>query len=171
MINITLPDGAKQKYDADVNGLDIARNIGPKLEKDSIAIEIDDKLYDLTYQIKQDSEVRIITKNDPNALDILSHSTAHLLAQAVTNLYPTSQFGTGPATEDGFYYDFLFDTPISEEDLLDIENEMYRISKLNQIFDRNTIDIKKAKKIFSKQQYKLELIDSVDLDEGIESDG
>ena len=170
MINITLPDGTKQKYDTDVNGLDIARSIGPKLEKDSIAIEIDDKLYDLTYQIKQDSEVRIITKNDPNALDILRHSTAHLLAQAVTNLYPTSQFGTGPATEDGFYYDFLFDTPISDEDLLDIENEMFRISKSNQNFAKNTIDIEKAKKIFSKQQYKLELIDSVDLDEGIEND-
>ena len=170
MINITLPDGSIQEYDTEVTGYEIADNIGPRLLADSIAIEIEDELYDLSHLIKQDSIVRIITKNDPNALDILRHSTAHLLAQAVTNLYPTSQFGTGPSTDDGFYYDFLFDSPISDEDLAQIENEMYKISKTNQDFSRDTIDVNMAKKIFNKQQYKLELIESVDTDEGIESD-
>ena len=170
MINITLPDGSIQEYDTEVTGYEIADNIGPRLLADSIAIEIQDELYDLSHLIKQDSIVRIITKNDPNALDILRHSTAHLLAQAVTNLYPTSQFGTGPSTDDGFYYDFLFDSPISDEDLAQIENEMYKISKTNQDFSRDTIDVNMAKKIFNKQQYKLELIESVDTDEGIESD-
>ena len=170
MINITLPDGSIQEYDTEVTGYEIADNIGPRLLADSIAIEIQDKLYDLSHLINQDSIVRIITKNDPNALDILRHSTAHLLAQAVTNLYPTSQFGTGPSTDDGFYYDFLFDSPISDEDLAQIENEMYKISKTNQDFSRDTIDVNMAKKIFHKQQYKLELIESVDTDEGIESD-
>ena len=170
MINITLPDGSIQEYDTEVTGYEIADNIGPRLLADSIAIEIQDKLYDLSHLINQDSIVRIITKNDPNALDILRHSTAHLLAQAVTNLYPTSQFGTGPSTDDGFYYDFLFDSPISDEDLAQIENEMYKISKTNQDFSRDTIDVNMAKKIFNKQQYKLELIESVDTDEGIESD-
>ena len=136
MIKITLPDGVIQEYKDTTTGIEIAENIGPKLLKDSIAIEINDILYDLSYQISSDANIRIITKNDPDALHILRHSSAHVLAQAVLNLYPDSKYGTGPSTDDGFYYDFMFSDPISDKEMVKIEEEMMNIINEGQTFNK-----------------------------------
>ena len=167
MIKITLPDGEIQEYKDTTTGIEIAENIGPKLLKDSIAIEINDILYDLSYQISSDANIRIITKNDPDALHILRHSSAHVLAQAVLNLYPDSKYGTGPSTDDGFYYDFMFSDPISDKEMVKIEEEMMNIINEGQTFDKEQYILDEAKSMFKNQKYKLELIDTADQSEGV----
>ena len=170
MIKITLPDKTVKDYSPGTTGIQVCTDIGPKLTKDAIAIEINDHIYDLQHEINEDSKIRIITKKDPDGLDILRHSTAHLLANAVLNLYPDVKYGTGPAIDNGFYYDFYFKEPISESDLKNIENEMVSISNKSYEFKKSILTIEEAKKRFESQKYKKELIDSADTSEGIGHD-
>ena len=169
-IDITLPDGSVRNYDSPVTGFQIAESIGPRLLKDAICIEINNSFKDLSYEVSNDNNVRIITNKDLDALHILRHSSAHILAQAVLNLYPDAQFGVGPSIENGFYYDFLFTNPIKESDLTNIEQEMKNIAKSSQSFIRSEITKKDAIKIFKKQKLKIELIESAESDEGVGSD-
>ena len=169
-IDITLPDGSVRNYDSPVTGFQIAESIGPRLLKDAICIEINNSFKDLSYEVSKDNNVRIITNKDLDALHILRHSSAHILAQAVLNLYPDAQFGVGPSIENGFYYDFLFANPIKESDLTNIEQEMKNIAKSSQSFIRSEITKKDAIKIFKKQKLKIELIESAESDEGVGSD-
>ena len=169
-IDITLPDGSVRNYDSPVTGFQIAESIGPRLLKDAICIEINNSFKDLSYELSNDNNVRIITNKDLDALHILRHSSAHILAQAVLNLYPDAQFGVGPSIENGFYYDFLFTNPIKESDLTNIEQEMKNIAKSSQSFIRSEITKKDAIKIFKKQKLKIELIESAESDEGVGSD-
>ena len=169
-IDITLPDGSVRNYDSPVTGFQIAESIGPRLLKDAICIEINNSFKDLSYEVSNDNNVRIITNKDLDALHILRHSSAHILAQAVLNLYPDAQFGVGPSIENGFYYDFLFTNPIKESDLTNIEQEMKNIAKSSQSFMRSEITKKDAIKIFKKQKLKIELIESAESDEGVGSD-
>ena len=169
-IDITLPDGSVRNYDSPVTGFQIAESIGPRLLKDAICIEIDNSFKDLSYEVSNNNNVRIITNKDLDALHILRHSSAHILAQAVLNLYPDAQFGVGPSIENGFYYDFLFANPIKESDLTNIEQEMKNIAKSSQSFIRSEITKKDAIKIFKKQKLKIELIESAESDEGVGSD-
>jgi len=169
-IDITLPDGSVRNYDSPVTGFQIAESIGPRLLKDAICIEINNSFKDLSYEVSNDNNVRIITNKDLDALHILRHSSAHILAQAVLNLYPDAQFGVGPSIENGFYYDFLFANPIKENDLTNIEQEMKNIAKSSQSFIRSEITKKDAIKIFKKQKLKIELIESAESDEGVGSD-
>ena len=169
-IDITLPDGSVRNYDSPVTGFQIAESIGPRLLKDAICIEINNSFKDLSYEVSNDNNVRIITNKDLDALHILRHSSAHILAQAVLNLYPDAQFGVGPSIENGFYYDFLFANPIKESDLTNIEQEMKNIAKSSQSFMRSEITKKDAIKIFKKQKLKIELIESAESDEGVGSD-
>ena len=169
-IDITLPDGSVRNYDSPVTGFQIAESIGPRLLKDAICIEINNSFKDLSYEVSNNNNVRIITNKDLDALHILRHSSAHILAQAVLNLYPDAQFGVGPSIENGFYYDFLFANPIKENDLTNIEQEMKNISKSSQSFIRSEITKKDAIKIFKKQKLKIELIESAESDEGVGSD-
>ena len=169
-IDITLPDGSVRNYDSPVTGFQIAESIGPRLLKDAICIEINNSLKDLSYVVSNDENVRIITNKDLDALHILRHSSAHILAQAVLNLYPDAQYGVGPSIENGFYYDFLFTNPIKESDLTNIEQEMKKIAKSAQSFLRSEITKKDAIKIFKKQKLKIELIESAESDEGVGSD-
>ena len=127
-IEITLPDESIRKYNNPVTGEAIAFDIGPKLGKDAIAIEINKQLFDTSYEITENASINILTSKDIVSLSILRHSTAHLLAQAVLNLYPDTQYGVGPDIEDGFYYDFLFEQTISDDDLPKIEKEMTRLT-------------------------------------------
>ena len=166
-VDITLPDGSVRSYESPVTGYHIAESIGPRLLKDAICIEIDNKFQDLSFEISENINVRIVTTKDLDALHILRHSSAHILAQAVLNLYPNAQFGVGPSIENGFYYDFLFETPIKENELEDIEKEMKRIAKSAQSFIRSEITKKDAVKIFKNQKLKLELIESAESDEGV----
>jgi threonyl-tRNA synthetase len=169
-IDITLPDGSVRNYDSPVTGFQIAESIGPRLLKDAICIEINNSFKDLSYEVSNDNNVRIITNKDLDALHILRHSSAHILAQAVLNLYPDAQFGVGPSIENGFYYDFLFANPIKESDLTNIEQEMKNIAKSSQSFMRSEITKKDAIKIFKNQKLKIELIESAESDEGVGSD-
>ena len=153
-IDITLPDGTIRNYESPVTGYEIAESIGPRLLKDSICIEINNNFKDLSYEITDNNTVRIVTKKDLDALNILRHSSAHILAQAVLNLYPDAQYGVGPSIENGFYYDFLFSKPLKESDLLDIELEMKKIVKSSQNFVRSEITKKDATKLFKKQTLK-----------------
>ena len=169
-IDITLPDGTIRNYESPVTGYEIAESIGPRLLKDSICIEINNNFKDLSYEITDNNTVRIVTKKDLDALNILRHSSAHILAQAVLNLYPDAQYGVGPSIENGFYYDFLFSKPLKESDLLDIELEMNKIVKSSQNFVRSEITKKDATKLFKKQTLKIELIESAESNEGVGND-
>ena len=166
-IKITLPDGNIREYENPLTGLEVAESIGPKLAKDSICIEINNSFKDLSFVINEDSDLRILTNKDLDSLHILRHSSAHILAQAVLNLYPNAQFGVGPSIENGFYYDFLFEKPISEDELPKIEDEMARIASLQQSFIRTEITKEEASKHFNDQSLKLELIETAESSEGI----
>ena len=170
MIKITLPDKSVKEFDSDIDGIGIAKSISNSLAKSAVCIDVNGELKDLSYVIKEDSKCKIYTKQDQYALDTLRHSTAHVLAQAVLNLFPGTEFAVGPHIEDGFYYDFLFKENIKESDLSSIENEMRRINKANQLFIREEISINDAKNKFLKQQFKQELISSADPSEGVEGD-
>ena len=141
MIKITLPDKSVKEFDTDIDGVGIAKSISNSLAKSAVCIDVNGVLKDLSYVIKEDSKCKIYTKQDQYALDTLRHSTAHVLAQAVLNLFPGTEFAVGPSIEDGFYYDFLFKENIKESDLSSIENEMRRINKANQLFIREEISI------------------------------
>ena len=167
-IEITLPDESVRTYEKAITGEEIAFDIGPKLGKDAVAIEINRKLYDTSYVITENASIKILTIKDIQSLSILRHSSAHLLAQAVLNLYPGTLYGVGPDIEDGFYYDFLFKENISDADLPKIEKEMLRLSKANQLFVKSIQKKPDAMDLFKNQQFKMELIDSADELEGVE---
>ena len=167
-IEITLPDESVRTYEKAITGEEIAFDIGPKLGKDAVAIEINRKLYDTSYVITESASIKILTKKDIRSLSILRHSSAHLLAQAVLNLYPGTLYGVGPDIEDGFYYDFLFKENISDADLPKIEKEMLKLSKANQLFVKSIQKKPDAMDLFKNQQFKMELIDSADESEGVE---
>jgi threonyl-tRNA synthetase len=167
-IEITLPDESVRTYEKAITGEEIAFDIGPKLGKDAVAIEINRKLYDTSYVITENASIKILTIKDIQSLSILRHSSAHLLAQAVLNLYPGTLYGVGPDIEDGFYYDFLFKENISDADLPKIEKEMLTLSKANQLFVKSIQKKPDAMDLFKNQQFKMELIDSADESEGVE---
>lgn len=167
-IEITLPDESVRTYEKAITGEEIAFDIGPKLGKDAVAIEINRKLYDTSYVITENASIKILTIKDIQSLSILRHSSAHLLAQAVLNLYPGTLYGVGPDIEDGFYYDFLFKENISDADLPKIEKEMLKLSKANQLFVKSIQKKPDAMDLFKNQQFKMELIDSADESEGVD---
>jgi len=169
-VQVTLPDGSIKSFDNAVNGFDIAKSIGSRLAKDAICLEIDNNFYDMTTIFESDISVRIVTNSDPDALHILRHSSAHILAQAVLNLYPDAKYGVGPSIDNGFYYDFLFKEPLKESDLTDIEKEMINITKNAQNFTKSEITKKDAKKLFKNQSFKIELIESAESEEGVLDD-
>jgi threonyl-tRNA synthetase len=166
-LQVTLPDGSAKSFDEGVNGFDIAKSIGSRLAKDAICLEIDNIFYDLSTSFSSDINVRIVTNSDPDALHILRHSSAHILAQAVLNLYPDAKYGVGPSIDNGFYYDFLFNDPLKESDLNHIEKEMTNIINNGQDFIKSEISKSDAKEQFKNQSFKIELIDSAESDEGV----
>src|SRR4030095_2026317 len=127
MINISLPDGSVRKFDKPVSGADIATAIGPGLAKAALAVKVDGKLKDLSSVVDHDARIAVVTSRDPEALELLRHDAAHVLAQAVQELYPGTQITFGPATEDGFYYDFVRSEPFTPEDFARIEQRMAEI--------------------------------------------
>lgn len=169
-IEIKLPDGTVKKYTEPVSGYEIASDIGSNLARDAVCVEVNKEIFDTSYLISQSSDIRILTKKDLSSLKILRHSSAHLLAQAVLNLYPGTMYGVGPDIEDGFYYDFLFEKTISEDDLIEIEKEMHKLSKENQPFVKSYMSKKDASKLFQDQKFKKELIEAADSNEGVQGE-
>src|SRR3954451_3037503 len=135
-IQITLPDGSTQSVAADARPIDIAKSISPRLADAAIAAKVNGELFDLTRPIEHDASIQILTAKDPEALYIYRHSTAHLLAAAVLELYPETQLGIGPPIDNGFYYDFDRATPFTPEDLGKIEKKMWEIQARNLTYDR-----------------------------------
>ena len=121
MVAITLPDGNVREFDGAVSGAELAASIGPGLAKAALVVKVDGELWDLSRPIEQDSKVEIVTKDHDDALEIIRHDAAHVLAQAVQELFPGTQITFGPSTEDGFYYDFHREEPFSTEDFEKIE--------------------------------------------------
>lgn len=160
---ITLPDGSQKTFDHPVTVEEIAFAIGKGLGKAAIAGSVNGKLFDTFYQIKNDSEIRIITDRDPEGLDIIRHSTAHLLAHAVKTLFPTAQVTIGPVIENGFYYDFAFSKPFTTEDLEKIESKMYELAKQNFKVSRQTLSRKEAIQFFKNlgEEFKVKIIQDI----------
>ena len=131
MPNVTLPDGTVKTFDQSLTVADVASSIGSGLAKAAIAGEIDGQLVDTSYMIESDASLAIITNKDDKALEVIRHSTAHLLAQATQQLYPKAQVTIGPVIDNGFYYDFAYKKGFSEEDLVKIEKNMNSIVKQN----------------------------------------
>lgn len=168
-INITLPDGSTRQYNAGVTGADIALSIGKGLAKAAIAIRVNDHLQDLSLPIEADSSVAIITAKDADGLEIIRHDTAHILAQAVKELFPETQITIGPVIENGFYYDFARKKPFSTDDLEKIEAKMQAIVERNDAITRSVMSRDEAVEFFKKdgETYKAEIIGSIPSNEDI----
>lgn len=168
-MKITFPDGAVKEFDKGVSTADIAASISPGLKKKAIAGKINGELVDLATPIEEDGKIEIVTPDHEDALGILRHSTAHLLAQALKRLYPDIKFGVGPAIETGFYYDVDTEEPISEESFPVIEKEMQKIVRENLPIVREVVSREEAIKRFEAigDHYKLELIEAIPADETV----
>ena len=163
MPQITLPDGSVRSFEAPVSVLEVARSIGPGLAKAALAGRVDGVLADTSHVIETDAQLSIITNRDEEALELLRHDAAHVMAQAVQELYPGTQVTIGPAIEDGFYYDFARDEPFTPDDLERIEQRMREIVKRNLPIQREVWDREEAKRVFGEigERYKVEIIDDI----------
>jgi len=167
MIEITLPDGSKRPFDHSVTVQDVAASIGAGLAKATLAGKVNGKLVDASFPIDHDASVEIITEKSPEALEILRHSTAHLLAQAVQRLYPGAQVTIGPVIDNGFYYDFAYERPFTPDDLQKIEAEMEKIVKEQLPVTRSVKSRDDAVTFFRGlgEEYKAEIIESIPANE------
>ncbi len=166
MIKITLPDGAVREYNADVTGMEIAESISKSLAKACIAVRIDGEISDLSLAIDQDASISLIKRDNDEALEMIRHDAAHVMAEAVQTLFPGTQVTIGPSIENGFYYDFARpknETPFSTEDFPKIEKQMRKIIERNSAFVREVWDRKTAIKYFRDkgESYKAELIEDL----------
>jgi len=169
-IHITLPDGSQREYPDGVTGFDVAESIGPRLAKAAVAVTVDSAMYDLHRPIGRDAAVSIITENTEAGRHVARHSAAHIMAQAVLELFPGSSFAIGPAIQDGFYYDFDVDRPFTPEDLAMIEAKMVEIVAADQPFERGELTFDEALNAFADHPFKREIIAGVDADEGIDDE-
>ncbi|MCC3672280.1 threonine--tRNA ligase [Staphylococcus epidermidis] len=166
-INIQFPDGNTKEFDKGTTTEDIAQSISPGLRKKAVAGNFNGQLVDLTRPLEQDGAIEIITPGSEEALEVLRHSTAHLMAQALKRLYGDVKFGVGPVIEGGFYYDFDMDDKVSSDDFDKIEKTMKQIVNENHKIVREVVSKEKAKDFFKDDPYKLELIDAIPEDESV----
>lgn len=159
---LTLPDGSKRSYDAPITPEDLAGDIAKSLKKKTVAALVNGEVYDLNRPIEQNSVVSLITQDDAEGFEVLNHSTAHLMAQAVKSLYPDAQFGVGPAIEEGFYYDIATSHTIKEEDLALIEKTMRQLAKKGDEITRQEVSREAALDFFKADPYKTELISAIE---------
>ncbi|MCL7625023.1 threonine--tRNA ligase [Staphylococcus aureus] len=166
-INIQFPDGNKKAFDKGTTTEDIAQSISPGLRKKAVAGKFNGQLVDLTKPLETDGSIEIVTPGSEEALEVLCHSTAHLMAHAIKRLYGNVKFGVGPVIEGGFYYDFDIDQNISSDDFEQIEKTMKQIVNENMKIERKVVSRDEAKELFSNDEYKLELIDAIPEDENV----
>ncbi|MBW8312586.1 MAG: threonine--tRNA ligase [Rhizobium sp.] len=169
MINITLPDGSRRPFEHPVTVAEVAASIGAGLAKAALGGKVDGKLVDASFRIENDASLEIVTDKHPDALDVLRHSTAHLLAQAVQRLYPGAQVTIGPVIDNGFYYDFAYERPFTPEDLPAIEAEMLKIVKEALPVTRSVKSRDEAVAFFKGlgEHYKAEIIESIPANEDL----
>jgi len=157
-IQVTLPDGSVQSVPAGTKPLDVARSIGTRLADDAIVARVDGNLWDLNRPFENNARLEILTTKNPDALEVYRHSTAHLLAAAVLELFPETKLGIGPPIETGFYYDFQRDTPFTPEDLEKIEKKMWEIQARDLPYERKYTEKNEGLKLYADQPMKVELI-------------
>ncbi|TDQ85441.1 threonyl-tRNA synthetase [Dongia mobilis] len=169
MLTITLPDGAKRAFPGPVSGAELAAAIGPGLAKAALAIKFDGKVRDLATVITKDAQVEIVTRTHPDALDLIRHDAAHVMAEAVQELYPGTQITFGPATETGFYYDFHRAEPFTPEDFQAIEQRMKEIVDRDEAITREVVSRDEAVKRFKAlgESFKAEWVNEIPADEEI----
>lgn len=167
MPNIELPDGSARRFDDAVTGAEIAAGIGKSLARDAVAVRVDGELWDLTRPITKDTRIEIVTRDSEDGLELLRHDAAHIMAEAVKELWPATQVTIGPAIENGFYYDFARDEPFTSEDLAVIEQRMKEIVDRNETITREVWERDKAVAFFRGQgeEYKARIIEDIPANE------
>ena len=163
MITISFPDGAQREYEAGTSGAEIAESIAKSLAKRAVAMKVDGTLCDLSDPIEQDATIEVVSRNDPDALELIRHDAAHVMAEAVQELFPGTQVTIGPVIDNGFYYDFAREEPFTPEDLPVIEAKMAEIIKRDARFTKEVWDRERAKEVFRSkgEDFKIELIDAI----------
>jgi len=166
---VTLPDGSQREFDRAVTLRQVAESIGAGLARAAVAGKVDGRLVDLSFLVEADADIALVTARDAEALEIIRHSTAHLLAQAVKSLFPTAQVTIGPVVEDGFYYDFAFERPFTPEDLQAIEKKMEQLAGQALEVKRSVLPRDEAVKFFRElgEDYKAEIIESIPANEDL----
>jgi threonyl-tRNA synthetase len=169
MVALTFPDGARREYPSGTTGLGIAKGISPSLAKRTVAMALDGVLTDLSDSIDRDAKIEFISRDDPRALELIRHDTAHVLAEAVQNLWPGTQVTIGPVIENGFYYDFFRNQPFTPEDLPVIEKKMREIIARDKPFTKEVWSREQTKKTFRDmgETFKVELVDAIPADQQI----
>jgi threonyl-tRNA synthetase len=169
MLNVKLPDGSVRQFEKPVSVGEVAAAIGPGLAKAALGGKVDGKLVDTTHVIDKDADVAIVTDKNPEGLDLIRHSTAHLLAYAVKELFPDAQVTIGPVIENGFYYDFSYKRPFTPEDLAAIEKRMAELVKRDIKVSREVWSRDKAVEFFKSigEHYKAEIIASIPQSEDV----
>jgi len=169
MINISFPDGSVKQFNAGITGREIASEISKSLAREALFIKVNNEEYDITRPINEDCSVRIITTKDQEGLDLIRHDTAHVLAEAIKELYPSAQITIGPSIENGFYYDISCDYPLSGNDLEAFEKKMREIVSRDEVFIREVWERDKAIEFFKSigEFYKAEIISAIPADQEI----
>ena len=168
-IAITLPDGSVREFDRPVTGLEIAQSIGSRLAKDALAVKVDGTVKDLTTTVTTNAKIEIVTRNHADALEVIRHDAAHVLAEAVQALWPGTQVTIGPVIENGFYYDFFRNEPFTPDDFAAIEKKMREIIARDAPFTREVWDREETKRVFKEkgEAFKVELVDAIPADQKI----
>ena len=168
-VALTFPDGARREYPQGTTGLDIAKGISPSLAKRTVAMALDGTVADLADPIERDSKIEFLNRDDPRALELIRHDTAHIMAEAVQSLWPGTQVTIGPVIENGFYYDFFRNQPFTLEDLPVIEKKMKEIIARDKSFTKEIWSRDEAKKVFRDkgENFKVELIDAIPADQSL----
>lgn len=169
MVALTFPDGARRDYPDNITGLDIAKGISPSLAKRTVAMALDGVLTDLADPIGKDARIEFVSRDDPRALELIRHDAAHVLAEAVQELWPGTQVTIGPVIENGFYYDFARNDPFTPDDLPVIEKKMKEIIARDKPFTKEVWSREQAKKVFADkgEYFKVELVDAIPEDQSI----
>ncbi len=169
MLNITLPDGSQKQFEVPISVSQVAKSIGSGLAKAAVAGRVDGELVDTSHTIEGDAEVSIITTKEDDGIEVLRHSCAHLMAQAVQQLFPSAQVTIGPVVEDGFYYDFAYERAFTPEDLTQIEKRMTEIARANLAVERSVMTRADAVELFRNMEetYKVQILESIPEDQDL----
>lgn len=161
MIKITLPDGSVKEFEGSVSALDVIKTISEGLARNAVCVKVNGELKDLNCILDKDCDFKVLTFKDEEGKDVYRHTTSHILAQAIKNIYPTAKLAIGPSIKNGFYYDIDFKTPITLDDFSVIEAEMQRIIKADLPITRSVITTKQAMSVFADEPYKKELLNGI----------
>ncbi|HEY9214664.1 MAG TPA: TGS domain-containing protein, partial [Ancylobacter sp.] len=169
MIHLTFPDGASREYAAGTTGAEVAASIAKSLAKKSLAVKLDGVLTDLSDPINADAKIELVTRESPEALELIRHDAAHVLAEAVQTLWPGTQVTIGPVIENGFYYDFFRNEPFSQDDFAAIEKKMREIIARDAPFTKEVWNRDDTKRVFAEkgEAFKVELLDAIPADQPI----